>query len=237
MGLAWLETGQPRADLLTLGDLDGDGTGDAAATLYCTAGGVSWPEIIAFYGPGPTLLGHISLSNINLPGHAPGENASVHRLRYTAGGVTAQWSTQQDGDPGASATLDYTATLRWNGHAITASGLSAATELAAADRFLRALRHHDMATASSLAGAGVAQTAAEQFRSYSDALTATPECLGPNSTFPPSAEALPSIGGPEYVDATRYCLLPTTAEDASYLVLGMDKTGFQQWQVSSVHIL
>lgn len=37
MGLGWVETGGPRADVLALGDLDGDGTGDAAATLYCNA--------------------------------------------------------------------------------------------------------------------------------------------------------------------------------------------------------
>ncbi|MGW3098297.1 esterase/lipase family protein [Streptomyces sp. NPDC001102] len=237
MGLAWVETGQSRADMLALGDLNGDGTGDAAATLDCTAGGVSWPQIIAFYSPGPTLIGHISLSNINLPGHGSGENASVHRLRYTAGGVIAQWSTQQDGDPGASATLDYTATLRWNGHAIAATGLTAATERSTVDRFLHALRDHDTAKASSLAADGVAQEAANQFRFYSDALAATPDCLGPNSDFPASAEGLPDVGGPGYVEATRYCLLPTTAQDASYVVLGMDKTGFQHWQVSSFNVV
>ncbi|WP_052270290.1 lipase/acyltransferase domain-containing protein [Streptomyces sp. MUSC 125] len=237
MGLAWVTTGQPRADLLTFGDLDGDGTGDAAAALYCDAGGVPWPEIIAFYGPGSTLIGHISLSDINLPGHEAGENALVHRLRYTAKGVVVQWSTQQDGAPGASATLDYTATLRWNGHAITASGLTATTERSTVDRFLRALRDHDTITASSLAADGVAEEAVSQFRSYGDALAATPDCLGPNSDFPPSAEGLPDVGGPAYVAATRYCLLPTTAGGATYVVLGMDKTGFQRWQVSSLSIV
>ncbi|MFJ3640079.1 hypothetical protein ACIPRD_10035 [Streptomyces sp. NPDC090108] len=96
MGLAWEETGQPRGDLLTFGDLDGDGTGDAAATLYCTTGGVPWPEI----------------------------------------------------------------TLRWNGHAVAPSGLTATTEHSTADRFLPALRDQDTAAASSLATDGVAAKAA-----------------------------------------------------------------------------
>jgi hypothetical protein len=124
MELAWLDRGH-REDLLALGDLDGDGTTDAAATLYCDAGGVPWPELIAFYKPGPTLLGAVSLGDINAPGRRPGENATVHRLRYAHGAVTAAWSTQRDGDPAAEARLDYTAVLRWNGHRITVSGLTA----------------------------------------------------------------------------------------------------------------
>lgn len=237
MGLGWVETGGPRADLLALGDLDGDGTGDAAATLFCNAGGVSWPEIIAFYTHGPTLLGSLSLSDINLPGHQPGENASVHRLRYADGGVVAQWSTQQDGDPGASATLDYTATLRWNGHAVVASGLSAVTERPTVDAFLAALRKHDTAAASALADSGVAAEAANQFRFHPDALAAAPVCYGPNSDFPPNSAGLGDIGAPEFVFAERYCLLPTSVDGGGYVVLGMSKSGFQHWRVSSFNVI
>jgi pimeloyl-ACP methyl ester carboxylesterase len=237
MELSWMGTGRRRSDELTFGDLNGDGTGDAAATLFCTAGGVSWPEIIAFYAHGPTLIGSVSLSDINLPGHEPGENAVVHRLRYANGGVVAQWSTQQDGDPGASATLDYTATLRWDGHAIVASGLTATTERGTVDRFLNALRDHDTAAASALAAPGVGAEAANRFRLSPHALAATPTCYGPNSDFPPNAAGLGDIGGPQYVDAERYCLLPTSAEGGQYVVLGMSKTGFQRWQVSSVDVV
>lgn len=234
MQLSWVDSARSRSDLLTFGDLNADGRGDAATALFCTAGGVSWPEIIAFYGHGPTLIGSVSLSSINLPGHEPGENAVVHRLRYADGGVLAQWSTQQDGDPGASATLDYTATLRWDGHAVVASGLTATTERGTVDRFLNALRAHDTAAASALAAPGVGAEAADRFRTSPDALAAEPTCYGPNGDFPPSAQGLADIGGPQYVDAQRYCLLPTSAEGGTYVVLGMTKTGFQRWRVSSV---
>ncbi|MFJ3234454.1 esterase/lipase family protein [Streptomyces sp. NPDC086787] len=237
MGLSWVETDRPRSDLLTFGDLDGDGTGDAAATLFCNAGGVSWPEIIAFYSHGPELIGSVSLSAINLPGRGPGENASVHHLRYVDGGVVTQWSTQQDGDPGASATLDYTATLRWDGHAVVASGLTATTERGTVDRFLGALRKHDTAAASALAAPGVGAEAANQFRFHPDALAGTPTCYGPNSDFPPNAGGLGTVGGPEFVDAERYCLLPTSAAGGEYVVLGMSKTGFQRWRVSSFNVV
>ncbi|MEU9779627.1 hypothetical protein AB0H92_01305 [Streptomyces phaeochromogenes] len=237
MGLSWVETDRPRSDLLAFGDLNRDGAGDAAATLFCNAGGVSWPEIIAFYEHGPTLIGSVSLSTINLPGHDPGENALVHRLRYADGGVVTQWSTQQDGDPGASATLDYTATLRWDGHAVVASSLTAVTERGAVDRFLSALRKHDTAAASALAASGVGAEAANQFRFYPHALAGAPTCYGPNSDFPPNAAGLGSIGGPEFVEAQRYCLLPTSAEGGEYVVLGMSKAGFQRWQVSSFNVI
>ncbi|MDG5808734.1 alpha/beta hydrolase [Streptomyces ossamyceticus] len=236
MGLSWVETDRPRSDLVAFGDLNRDGASDAAATLYCNAGGVSWPEIIAFYERGPTLLGSVSLSTINLPEHEPGQNAHVHRLRYADGGVVTQWSTQQDGDPAASATLDYTATLRWDGNAVAASGVSATTERATVGRFLSALRRNDTSAASAMAAPGVGANSAERFRVYPHALAAEPTCYGPNSDFPPNAGGFGSIGVPEIVDAERYCLLPTSAEGGEYVVLGMAKTGFQRWQVSSFNV-
>jgi hypothetical protein len=161
----------------------------------------------------------------------------VRRLRYAAGSVVAQWSTQQQGDPGASATLDYTATLRWNGHAVVVSVPTAVTERGTVDRFLAALRGHDTAAASALAAPGVAAEAANQFRFYPDALAASPACYGPNSDFPPNAAGLGDIGGPEFVEAERYCLLPISANSGDYVVLGMSKTGFERWQVSSFNVV
>lgn len=39
------------------------------------------------------------------------------------------------------------------------------------------------------------------------------------------------------MDAQRYCLLPTSAGGGQYVVLGISKTGFQRWQVSSVDVV
>lgn len=54
MGLAGLNQGTAEEKSLTaLGDLAGNGPVDAATILSCNAGGVPWPQIIAFYSPGP----------------------------------------------------------------------------------------------------------------------------------------------------------------------------------------
>ncbi|WP_165845392.1 esterase/lipase family protein [Streptacidiphilus pinicola] len=238
MELAWLDGGQ-RSDLLALGDLNGDGYGDAAATLACNAGGVAWPELVAFYTPGPHLLGYVSLGDINAPGRQPGEHADVYQLRYDNGAVVAEWSTPEDGDPGAMSSLDYTATLRWNGHGITAANLSATTELATAAQFVTDIRHGDAQAAQSLSAAGVAAEAANQLRSYPDAFQATPSCYGENSLdIPAPAAGLTAAGGPQWIqNAQRICLLPATATGAHYVALAMNKQGFQRWQVTSLAIV
>jgi hypothetical protein len=232
MELAWIDGGH-RGDLLALGDLDGDGIGDAAATLECDAGGVPWPELIAFYTPGPTLLGAVGLGGVNAPGREPGENATVHRLRYADRAVTAEWSTQEDGDPAAEANLDYTAVLRWNGHRITVSRLTATTERGTVDRFLTDLRHSDTAAARKLAAPGVAAKAAGQFHSHPDALRATPVCSGENAPGVPNRVA----GSRRFQHADRVCLLPTSVGGAHHVALAMQKTGFRTWRVSDVAVV
>jgi hypothetical protein len=238
MRLAWIGGGD-REDLLALGDLDGDGTGDAAATLECDAGGVPWPELIAFYAPGPALLGAVGLGGINAPGREPGENATVHRLRYAHRGVTAEWSTQEDGDPAAEANLDYTAVLRWNGHRITVSGLTASTERGTVDTFLGDLRRSDTAAAGKLAAPGVAAETAALLDSHPDARRATPACYGVNSPGVPAAAAsLADTGGPRWArDADRVCLLPTAAHGDHDIALALHKTGFEKWRVADVEVV
>jgi hypothetical protein len=238
MRLAWIDGGH-REDLLALGDLDGDGTGDAAATLECDAGGVPWPELIAFYKPGPALLGAVGLGGINAPGHEPGENATVQRLRYAGGAVTAEWSTQEDGDPAAEANLDYTAVLRWNGHRITVSGLTASTERRTVDAFLGDLRRSDPAAAGKLAAPGVAAEAAALLDSHPDARHATPACYGANSPdLPAAAASLADTAGPRWArDADRVCLLPTAAHGDHDIALALHKTGFRKWRVADVDVV
>jgi pimeloyl-ACP methyl ester carboxylesterase len=235
MGLAWVISDEPPGNLLALGDLNGDGTGDAAATLWCNAGGVSWPELVAFYAPGPTLLGFVDLGDINLPGQPGGENATVDRLQYTKGAVIAEWSTQQDGDPAAIASLDYTATLRWNGRRVVTSGLIASTERGTVDRFLAALRNGDGTAAAAIAAPGVAAEATNQFRFYPGALAATPTCYGLNSDKPPAVEGLtwpPALQG-----AARVCLLPADGSGRSYVALGLTHPRFHRWQISTVAVI
>jgi hypothetical protein len=234
MRLAWLNDGRARSDLFASGDLNADDNPDAATVLYCNAGGVSWPEIIAFYTHGPKLLGFKYLSDINLPGHNPGENATVYKIRYVSGMIEATWMTQQDGDAAATPTLDYSARLRWNGHQIAVSNLTATTEQKTADLFTTDVRNGDMTAANKLAASGVADTLIDQFRSYPTAQSSAPQCHGLlDSDLPRTVLDLVNPGlGPHEGDANRLCLLSAGGNGANYVVLGMRHTGFRQWQVA-----
>ncbi|MFJ5986007.1 hypothetical protein [Lentzea sp. NPDC092896] len=92
---------------IVLGDLTGDGAGDAAAIISCSRGGVGWPHHIVLYGPGPKVLGSIDLGDIT-----EGEHSTVSRMSIVNGDVALAWSSYQ----GASFCLrDWTGRIHWNG--------------------------------------------------------------------------------------------------------------------------
>jgi serine/threonine-protein kinase len=237
MELAW--TGNPRilteSAATAFGDLNGDGTSDAAAVLYCYAGGVSWPEIIAFYAPGPRLLAWTYITAFNLPGIPAQENAFFRRISYTGGAVYAEWSTQDNGDPAALSTLDYSATLKLAGGKIVATNLAGVTERQTALAFAGDLRAGNQAAAGRLAAAGVGGQAAGLFKSYPSAFSAAPTCYGTGDTFtmPAPLATLITQGGPGQVSQAteRLCAFPSTDPGASWVALGMEKTGWRTWQV------
>jgi hypothetical protein len=230
MQLAWLDRGaKSKAASIAFGDLNGDGEGDAATVLDCFAGGVSWPQIIAFYSRGPTLLGWAYLTDFNLPGIRPQENASVRQITYHHGGIDIEWSTQEEGDSAAVSSLDYSATLRLSGHKIVASDLTGTTEQQTANAFLKDLRHGDETAASRLAAPAVGAKAARQFRAFPSALAATPKCYGLNDMVTMPALAALDPGGPKQVN--RMCVLPSTNSGARWIALGMRHTGFRTWQI------
>jgi serine/threonine-protein kinase len=238
MQLAWLANprGISEAAATAFGDLNGDGTGDAATVLDCFAGGVSWPEIIAFYAPGQRLLAWTYITAFNLPGIPAQENAFFRRISYTGGGVHAEWSTQDEGDAAALSTLDYSATLKLAGGKIVATNLAGVTERPTALAFASDLRAGDQAAAGRLAPAGVGDQAASLFRSYPSALAATPACYGLNDAFttmPAPLAALITQGGSGQVSqgTERLCAFPSTDPGASWVALGMEKTGWRTWQV------
>ena len=235
MRLAWIGDETRKPDLLALGDLTGDGVGDAAAVLYCDAGGVSWPEMIGFYAPGPRLLGTVFLDRVNLPGHEPGENATVNKITYKRGVVHAGWTTQQKGDAGCCPTLDYTADLTWNGSTITTSNLSTVSESDTAARFLSEVRQGRSSQAAALAGADVVDWAVDLARTEPGPFAAVPACRGRLDDLPPSISSLVTPGMGNHADDTdRVCYVQGTS---GYLTLGMKRLGFGRWQVGWIGIV
>jgi hypothetical protein len=236
MRLAWVHSPfLTQAAGTAFGDLNGDGTGDAATVLYCNAGGVSWPEIVAFYGPGLKLLGWAYLSDFNLAGIKGQEHADARRISYQEGGVYAEWSTEDNGDGASTITLDYSATLRLSGHKIIAMDLVGVTERPAARAFASDLRRGDHAAADSLSAPGVAETAANLFSSYPSAYTAVPACYGLGDALlgnmPAPLAALVDPSSQVNPDTERICAFSSTDPGASWVALGMQRTGWRTWRV------
>jgi pimeloyl-ACP methyl ester carboxylesterase len=229
MQLAWLSDPKEASSLFVAGDLTGDSVPDAAAVLDCDAGGVPWPNLIAFYGRGPKLLGSVDLGEVGAPGYGGGENTVFNRLRYASGGVVAEWSTQQEGDPAATASLDYTGTFRWTSrHAVTAD-LKPMIEKPTAADFLTAMGRGDVSAARKIAEAAAISTTSRYGASHTDVLGAKLSCGGELS-IPESLSPQPS----DSVAADRYCWVH--GADGSYLILSMVHTGFGRWAVGSAYV-
>lgn len=239
MQLGWLNnSGLTQSAGTAFGNLNGSETSDAAAVLYCNAGGVSWPDIIAFYAQGQgglKLLAWAYITDFNLPGIQTQENGVIRRIRYQDGAVYAEWSTQDNGDPAAASTLDYSATLRLSGGKIIATNLVGVTERQTVLAFAGDLRAGNTAAADALAAPGVGKQAASLFRSYPSALNAAPTCYGLNDflTMPTPLANLIDPGGPDQVNQAteRLCAFPSTDPGAAWVALGMQRTGWRTWQV------
>jgi hypothetical protein len=97
-------------------DLTRDGVDDAVAVLSCSAGGVSWPDTILFYGPHTTFLGQVDLVYTT-----SAEHATVESLTAESDGVRVSWTTYE----GAGFDVKYwTAMLHWDGVTLTADDLT-----------------------------------------------------------------------------------------------------------------
>jgi hypothetical protein len=229
-----LQGAAARTKLTAFGDLRGSGARDAAAVLDCSAGGVSWPQIIAFYSPGPALLGWAYLTDFNLPGIDGQQNTAVQQISYRSGGIAAEWSTQDNGDAAAVSSLDYSAILRLSGSKVTASQLTGTTELPTVTAFLGDLRHGNEAAAARYAAPSLVAVTAAQFQNYPSALAAAPKCYGDNDfSMPAQVTPLVEPGGPSQVSPLpdRVCVLASTDPGANWIVLGMSHAGFRKWQV------
>lgn len=117
-----LVTSDNRADvgeLIALGDLNGDGLGDAAGVVNCNAGGVGWPDSIVFWAAGwggPAVLGAYQM--FEAVGDARHGTTS---LTYTDGAVTVESSDSREGDNACCPTGRARVTLEWDGRDVVAT--------------------------------------------------------------------------------------------------------------------
>ena len=72
-----------------------DGTPATYAILWCSRGGVSWPEIIVAYTAGPTLAGYLDLGQQSFPGVEGSEHAEVQSWAETDTGLALSLTTYE----------------------------------------------------------------------------------------------------------------------------------------------
>lgn len=97
-------------------DLNSDGVRETVVAYSCSAGGVTWPETIAVYGPGPTLLGSIYLAKYV----DDAEHSDVVSFTVTGNRITVRWISYQ----GANFDKAYwTGTLNFSGDNLTVTNL------------------------------------------------------------------------------------------------------------------
>ncbi len=61
-----------------------------SGVLLCSAGGVSWPELILVYSTGPKLLGYTDLGDIT-----PTEHSDVESMSANSGDLRVAWNSYE----------------------------------------------------------------------------------------------------------------------------------------------
>ena len=236
MTFAWHYQPRDVTQDLVFGDFNHDGVRDAAAVLDCNAGGVEWPNIVCIYANTPklTLLGTVFLDRYHLPGRDPGEHDDVNHLSYGAGRVTVAWSTEQQDESAATESLSYTASFAVADGQVRMSGLTAVSEVPAAQTFMVDLRKGALGDAAELALPGIAGRAAAVLADHPQARVAYPRCSGEYSG-PENVRLVTPNPGPD-IFVSRECSLPDGSAAASAVVLGMTETSFATWRVAWVGI-
>jgi hypothetical protein len=71
-------------------DLSGDGIPELSGVLMCSAGGVSWPDVILVYSTGPKLLGYLDLGSVTSE-----EHSDVESMTASGQGLHLTWRSYE----------------------------------------------------------------------------------------------------------------------------------------------
>jgi hypothetical protein len=88
-------------------DLTQDGTPELAGVLLALLGGVSWPELILVYLPGPKLLGYIDVGRVT-----PAEHSDVLSMEPDGDDLQVTWRSYEGC---CSDMRKHSGTVHWNG--------------------------------------------------------------------------------------------------------------------------
>jgi len=224
-GVVWIfvdESGRIPAGRVAYGDLGPDVGNGAAVAVYCDRGGASWPEAVVLYGPGPTYLGHVVLSDLT-----PGRQ-SVVSLAVADGvvrvGFVNSWAADEVGRRGR---VDGTVALTLVGGEVRAGDLRLVDERPTADQAVAAAVAGDTAELGEVALADAATALVDLVARLQAGGVPTAElAVGPCTS--------PLAGAPEQAGATCVVEQRPAADPAAVRQLAhlhLSRTGFATWQV------
>jgi len=223
-GGVWIQTdgsGAIPPGRIVFGDLRGHGALDAAVIVSCYRGGVSWPEVVVLYGPGPRYLGHVALGDLT-----PGRQ-SVEYMAISEGAVHVRFVNSYAADEGGCCgRVDGTVDLRFAGGSVRAENLDLTDERETAQSALQAGLAGDRGALESVSTSDAAAAMLEFIRmvgtdrNLSASRLVLGECTAP---------------APSWTDADVSCLITTADEGYDLADIGLVKTGFATWQVVHVY--
>lgn len=223
-GGVWIQTDTSGAippDRIVFGDLRGHGALDAAVVVSCYRGGVSWPEVVVLYGPGPRYLGHVMLGDLT-----PGRQ-SVESMAISEGAVHVRFVNSYAADEGGCCgRVDGTVDLRFVGGSVRAENLSLTDERETAQIALQAGLAGDRGALESVSTSESAAAMLEFIR-----------MVGTDRNLSASRLVLGECTGsaPSWTDADVSCVVTTADEGYDLADIGLVKAGFATWQVVHVY--
>ncbi|WIE55858.1 MULTISPECIES: hypothetical protein [unclassified Curtobacterium] len=113
-------TGRPEAALTSVGALEGAGSHDVVAGLYCDAGGVPWPEVVGVWRwTGGSTLRFVS---VYAPEQLSHNIVSLHSIAVSGAAIDVTWTGPAPGKDDADGSEHSSAVLTLRGEQLVASG-------------------------------------------------------------------------------------------------------------------
>jgi hypothetical protein len=201
------------------GQLGPDGGSWGIAQLQCNAGGVSWPDTVAFYAPNGSLHRSFYLYDIT---HGGREGVGLLSLHGRTASVRVV-GIEQAGDPSCCGTKSAMVTFGWSKkeERVVVTGKRYYSERPVAVRLVKALNRKHFGTVRKLATRTMAADL-KSMRTWANSRFRLQGCFG-----------LLDERFPFGYDVDRACRVRVSNHYGSYrYTLGMDQRGWRTWRVS-----
>ena len=121
-----------------------------AMILGCNAGGVSWPDTMAFYANGGKLLGSELLGDVS-----QSERGSATEITISGNTATVTWVATHSDDAQCCGHVEYTADFTWTGQKVVASNIQTFDESNLLHQLLNDLQTNNLTDAGTIASTSI----------------------------------------------------------------------------------